>query len=599
MEKVKEKRAISIGFIIAFTIILLLMLAVLELNKNTILGFFLTLAVSGAYFWMYYRYFSKMSRLYKVVGMLEWIVAFVLIMWLSWPPVKYVKAVDYRNPVKTDIVHVRHGDLQGVVTEDGQVEIYAGIPYAKPPVGDLRWRETTAPESWKGVFLADHFGPMSMQPVHLPIYDSLAQIIGYHDYKISLKDNFRAPVSEDSLYLNIWKPAGKAEGLPVLVYVHGGSLKTGQPWYADYSGEGLAREGVIVVNMGYRLGVFGYFADEELISESVDNTTGNYGLMDQIYALRWVNENIEAFGGDPENITLAGESAGATSVSAICVSPLAKGLFRRAVMESSTVAPVNPTHSFRSLSDALKSGKKVKQAYACETISELRKVNAGKLVSATESEHHVTVDGFVITKQPYESYLAGEFNEEAVIHGYNSDEAAAFLIFGGASMKNYESNVRGYFGSFSDEVLALYPATTDEEADANWSEIWGAVFFDYPHYCLNRLEVLNKVPVYEYYFSKENGRIGPWHSGEEVYLYGNIPENSKLYDESDRQLSKIMTGYYLNFIKNGNPNGGDLPKWEQNLTSEDLMGFGTIVSMIKEKEHELFDILDRMQGFKY
>ncbi len=597
MAKEKKKRTLSIGFQVLFAVVFILMLAVLELNKNTVLGFILIILASAGLFWVYLKWLRKRGALLKAAFWPVWLAVFALVLLITWPPVKAVKAVDHRNPVKTDIVHVKNGDLQGVVSKDGAIEIYAGIPYAKPPVGELRWKETYDPESWTGVLQADTFAPMSMQPVNLPIYDSLAQIIGYHDYKISLKDNYREPVSEDSLYLNIWKPAGKAEKLPVIVYVHGGSLKTGQPWYADYSGEGLAREGVIVVNMGYRLGVFGYFADEELITESPDGTTGNYGLMDQIHALRWVKENIAAFGGDPDNITLAGESAGSTSVSAICVSPLAKGLFKRAVLESSTVAPVSPTHSFRSLSEALRSGKAVKKAYACSTVEELRKVSAEDLVGATDTEHHVTVDGYVLTKLPYESYLAGEFNEEALIHGYNSDEAAAFLIFGNANLKNYESHVRGYFGKYSDEVLKLYPAKTDEEAAANWSLIWGAVFFDYPHYCLNRLEVLNNVPVYEYYFTKENGRLGPWHSGEEVYLYGNIPEDSRLYDEKDRSLSDSMKGYFLNFAKTGQPNGAGLKAWKQNKASEDLMEFGENYGMIKEGEHELFDILDRMQGF--
>ena len=372
---------------------------------------------------------------------------------------------------------------------------------------------------------------------------------------------------------------------------------TGQPWYEDYSGQGLAREGVIVVNMGYRLGVFGFFADNELIEESAERTTGNYGLMDQITALRWVRDNIEAFGGDPDNVTLAGESAGAASVSALCVSPLAKGLFRRVVLESSTVAPVSPTHSFRSLSSALASGSALKRKYGCATVADMRKLSAEEIVSAADTEHHITVDGYVITKQPYESYLAGEFNEEAMLHGYNSEEAAAFLIFGNATLKTYEGMVSGYFGKYAKDILALYPASTDAEARANWSLIWGAVFFDYPHYCLNRLEVKNNVPVYQYYFTKKNGRLGPWHSGEEMYFYGNIPENSKLFDEEDRALSDAMKNYYLNFAKTGDPNGEGLPEWEQNLASEDVMEFGSNFSMIKEREHELFEILDKWQGW--
>ncbi|MCR5824588.1 MAG: carboxylesterase family protein [Lachnospiraceae bacterium] len=592
-----EKRSLSIGFQIAFALVFILMLAVLELNKNTLVGFITIIIVSGSAFMVYLKRISRMRWPFKAMFWGSWLVLFAMTLFFTWPPVRAIKAVDHKNPVKTDIVTVKNGQLRGVLSEDGIIEIYAGIPYAKSPVGELRWKAPEPAEDWKGVLEADEFAPMSMQPTHLPIYNSLAQIIGFHDYKISLKDNFTPPVSEDSLYLNIWKPAGMQEDLPVIVYVHGGSLQTGQPWYADYSGEGLAREGVIVVNMGYRLGVFGFYADEELINESPVGTTGNYGLLDQIEALRWVQENIAAFGGDPSNVTLAGESAGSASVSALCVSPLAKGLFKRAVLESSTVVPVNPTHSFRSLKDALKSGAALKKKYGCSNVSEMREIKAEDIVSAADSEHHITVDGYALIKTPYESYLAGEMNEAEILHGYNRRESDAFLIFGHAKLKNYEGMVKGYFGKYAEEVLKLYPAVTDEEAKDNWREIWGAVFFDYPHYCLNRMAVRNHIPVYQYYFTKENGRLGPWHSGEEVYLYGNIPGDSNLYDETDRNLSKIMKSYFLNFAKTGDPNGEGLPTWEQNLSSSDVMEFGTNISMIEEREHELFAILDKWQGW--
>ena len=591
------KKKKHIGFIICFILTLFVMVAVLELNKNRIIGFAITLLVSGFYVYAFITRLKQKKMLHRFFLYLLWIASFGAAFAISYPKVKPVPAVDYKNPVKTGIVQTQNGAVQGVVTEDGAVEIYAGIPYAKPPVGELRWKEPQDPDNWEGVRPADKFAPMSMQPVNSPIYDSLAQIIGYHDYKISLKDNYLPPVSEDSLYVNIWKPATTETNLPVVVYVHGGSLQTGQPWYDDYSGQGLAREGVIVVNMGYRLGVFGYYADEELIAESENGTTGNYGLLDQIKALKWVNDNIEAFGGDPTNITLSGESAGSASVSAICASPLAKGLFTRAVMESSTVVPVSPTHSFRLLDEALKSGKELKERYSCDTIADLRAVSAEKLVGEADTQHHMTVDGYALAKTPYEYYMDGEFNEQQVIHGYNRHEADAFLIFSAANLKNYEGRVRDYFKEYSDEVLKLYPATTNDEAKANWSEIWGAIFFDYPHYCYNRLSVMNGVPTYQYYFTKENGRLGAWHSGEEVYLYGNIPVDSKLYDDYDRKLSDSMLQYFVNFAKTGNPNGEGLPEWQQNTASEDVMEFGDNFGMIKEREHELFAILDKMQGF--
>ncbi|MBQ3285056.1 MAG: carboxylesterase family protein [Ruminococcus sp.] len=591
-------RVKKVLFVIFSALFLILMFAVLELNKNTVIGFILTAVLGAGYYCLHRLIVRKKNTWYlKGAALLGWLLLFVGVVFLTWPPVQRVPAVDVKDPEMTDIVTVRQGDLQGVYSEDKSFEVYAGVPFTEPPVGELRWKEPQDAKPWDGVLKADHYAPMSMQPQNLPIYDSLTQIIGYHDYEISLDDNYTVPVSEDSLYLNVWKPAGEDKNLPVVVFIHGGSLKTGHSWYKDHCGEGLAKEGVIVVEPAYRLGVFGYYADEELAAESTNGTTGNYGMLDQIKALEWVRDNIAAFGGDPDNITLAGESAGSASVSALCTSPLSKGLFKRVIMESSTVASVNPPHSFRTMKEALEAGDKTKEEYGCTSVDELRKLSAEKLVAQAEHHHHMTVDGYALTETPYESYKKGVHNEEAILHGYNDEESAAFIIFDHANMKNYESKLRDYFGDLTDDILAIYPAETDEQADEYWAEIYGAVFFDYPHYCLNRLAVENDIPVYEYLFAKQNGRLGDWHSGEEVYCYGNIPDGSKLYDDRDRELSAEMVGCWKNFAAAGDPNGGSLPKWEQNKGSDTVMLFGDTTEMISEKEHALFAVLDQKDGW--
>lgn len=586
-------------FVIISALIFIFMLAVLELNKNTLFGFVLAAAAAAGFYAAHRLIVKKKNKWYlKGAAWLIWLMLFSGVLFLTWPPVQNVPAVSVKNPEKTEIITLEQGQLQGVYNEDKSVEVYAGIPYAKPPVGDLRWKEPQDPGKWDGVLNADRFAPMSMQPRNLPIYYSLAQIIGYHDYQFSLDDNYMPPVSEDSLYLNVWKPSGDAKNLPVMVYIHGGSLQTGQPWYGDYSGEGLAKEDVIVVNMGYRLGVFGYYASDELIRESPHGTTGNYGMLDQIKALEWVRDNISAFGGDPGNVTLSGESAGAASVSALCTSPLAKGLFNRVIIESSTMAPVNPPHSFRSIGEALETGGETKAKYGCDSVDDLRTVSADELVNEAYTHHHITVDGYVLRETPFESYRKGVHNEKAILHGYNDEESAPFIMFDKTDMSNYEQKIRDYFGEFTDDILAIYPASTDEEAEKNWAEIYGAVFFDYPHYCLNRLAVKNDIPVYEYFFAKQNGRLSDWHSGELVYCYGNIPQGSTLYDSRDRELSGQMLGYWRNFIAAGDPNGSDLPKWEQNSSSDRVMYFGDTTEMTGEKEHELFAILDKKDGFQ-
>ncbi|MBQ7670409.1 MAG: carboxylesterase family protein [Clostridia bacterium] len=578
-------------------LLFVLFILILELNKNSVWGFILTAVLTVAFFVLFESGILREKTPLKVVSWLAFFAVFAGILFLTWPPVKRVPAVTYKDPVETEVLTLKDGKVSGVVTEDGKVEIFAGIPYAAPPVGDLRWREPQDAVPWEGVLKADTFAPMAMQPTNLPIYDSLAQIIGYHDYKwFDFSDNYTAAVDEDALYVNVWRPAGGGSGLPVLVFIHGGSLQTGQPWYADYSGRSLAADGVIVVNMGYRLGVFGYLALDGLASESAVGTTGNYGLLDQIKALEWVRDNISAFGGDPDNVTLAGESAGAASVSAICASPLAKGLFRRAVLESSTVVSKEPPHSFRSFDEALESGTAVLEKYGVSTAEELRALPANKLVSSAETEHHITVDGYALEEMPYKVYEAGDQNEEAILHGFNAKESGPFIIFSGASMKNYEDKIRSYFKEYTDEIISLYPASNDDEAAEMWAEIYGAVFFDYPHYCLERLENSTGIPTYQYYFSKDNGRLGCWHSGEMIYLYGNIPDDSSLYDDADRALSAEMKEYFINFIRTGDPNGEGLPEWKSDVDPASYMEFGDNTGEIREKDRKigLFSILDRM-----
>ena len=568
-----------------------LYVAVLELGKHTLLGWGLFILVLAGYIYLRGTRFPQPSfglRLGMTLGLL---ISCALILLVSWPPVRAVAAVEGSSK-ETAVIHTNVGDLSGVYTADEKVVVFAGIPYAKPPVGELRWKKPVPYGGWEGVLKADHFAPMSMQTQNLPIIDSLTRIIGYHDYKISLKDNYRTPASEDSLYLNIWKPAGEKKTLPVLVYIHGGSLQTGQPWYADYSGEGLARQDIIVVNMGYRLGIFGFYADEQLLKE--EGTTGNYGLLDQICALQWVKDNIEAFGGDPGNITVSGESAGSACVTALCTSSLAQGLFDKVIAESSTVTAETPAHSYRSLERALRAGEETRRIYNVSSVEELRALPAEKIVGELNSHHHITVDGYVLTEDPWESYEKGVHNETVRLHGFNRQEAAPFILFDRVSLKNYEEHVLRMLGEEKGrKALALYPATSDSEARKNWADIYSVYFFTYGHYCWDRQGQQNGLTSYEYLFARENGRLGSWHSGEEVYFYGNIPEDSKLYDETDRELGRIMTQYFANFIRTGDPNGEGLPHWQANTGYQGrVMLLDSQVKMANDPFHALCQILE-------
>jgi para-nitrobenzyl esterase len=596
---IETKKPRGILWRVLLIITAVLFAAVLEFGRHTILGWVLTAALVALFALLRRKALAGRKRIVRFLCWILLFIAFGAILFVSWPPVKAVPAVEGRNGGETGVVHTLSGDVSGVYTKDKAVEVYAGIPYAKPPVGELRWREPQPADSWSGVLKADHFGPMSMQKVDLPIYSSLVRLIGYRELNISLRDNYRPPVSEDSLYLNVWKPAGEVSGLPVLVYIHGGSLQTGQTWYKDYSGAPLAREGVVVVNFAYRLGVFGFFADEELAAESPNGTTGNYGLLDQIAALKWVQDNIEAFGGDPNNVTVAGESAGAACVTALCTSPLAEGLFRRVVVESSTVTAPKPAHSFRLMDEALKTGEATRKRYRADSIEDLRAVPAEDIVSEAGRHHHITVDGYALTETPYESYAKGIHNEEAQLHGFNREEAAPFIMFGNAKLKNYEKKVREAFEEpYASEILALFPASTDAEAKRNWADIYSACIFTYGHYCLEREAKALGIPSYVYHFTKDNKALGTWHSGEMIYLYGNLPERSINYDGKDREVSSAMFYYLVNFVRTGDPNGSELPVWEPSDGGGRLMEFGETVGMADAPFLRLYEIFDRMSGFR-
>ncbi|MCR5416237.1 MAG: carboxylesterase family protein [Pseudobutyrivibrio sp.] len=591
----------------------LLYIAILELSKNVLIGWCVAIAAMIAWFVAkaLLKKRDKWTRGYKWLSFGLLMVVFGVNYILTAPPHKNVPAVANANPDVTEVVHVQQGDLTGVYNEDHSVKVYAGIPYAAAPVGDLRFREPQDPESWDGTRACDEFGPMAMQSRSTPLYDSLSHILGWHDYQVKFGDEYVESMSEDCLYLNVFAPKEQTdEPLPVIFYVHGGSLNTGQSSYTEYRGEDLAKRGVIFVNFAYRLGTFGYYTADDLATESENGTTGNYGLLDQIKALQWVHDNIAAFGGDPNQITIAGESAGSSSVNALCVSPLTEGLFNYAIAESSGILAHEPFHTFRSYDDAIEQGNIVRQEMGVTSSAELRDIPAEKLLDNSSIQTAMTVDGYAITEQPYLTYERGANHEKALLNGFNAKEADAFLLGTKATADNYEELLAEDLGEYAKDMAQVVPADSPQrdqhfivdalgESKGALNKAYSAIWFSYSHYLWNNYLVEQGIPTYEYYFTKTNNMLSNYHAGEIPYAYGNLWRHPGLYDESDYELSDIMQQYWVNFAKTGDPNGAGLPEWkmrDENQTQ--LLQLDTEIKMIDDPNNELYTVIDAYQNTK-
>jgi para-nitrobenzyl esterase len=454
-----------------------------------------------------------------------------------------------------------NGTLQGI-TEASGVASYKGIPFAQPPVGNLRWREPQAPLNWTGIRKADHFGPQAMQRY---IFTDM---------------QFRSDgKSEDCLYLNVWTPAKSTnQKLAVLVYFYGGGFQAGDGSEYRYDGEALAKKGIITVTVNYRLGVFGFMAHPELTAESAHHSSGNYGLMDQHAALVWVQKNIAAFGGDPSKVTIAGESAGSMSVCGQVASPLSKGLFRAAIGESgSLLGNLSP----RPLADAEQKSVKFAASIGAASLADLRKIPADTLLQlAAQSNYYtdVVVDGYFLPESPQAIFNAGKQMDVNLLAGWNSAEGGPGNILGRhePTVENYKTAVQQLYNDRSQDILSGYPAATDADVAQAATNLASDRFIAYATWKF--IDMQNKTghkPVYRYFFNKRRpimanapaGTVdhspGAAHASEIEYALGNLSTN-KVYawTPDDFKTSETMQNYFVNFVKTNNPNGTGLPAWE-------------------------------------
>jgi para-nitrobenzyl esterase len=490
-------------------------------------------------------------------------------------------------PTFTDPARVEQGLVAGTAGRMPDVRVYRGIPYAAPPSGDLRWKPPQAPASWEGTRQAAEPGDACPQPPYPTngLYGSAPP-----------------PIGEDCLNLNIWTPAKSAnDRLPVMVWIHGGAFVHGTGAAIGYDGENLARHGVVVVTMNYRLGVFGLLALPELAAESPHRSAGDYAFLDQIAALRWVQRNIAAFGGDAARVTVFGESAGSGSVNVLMASPLAAGLFTRAIGESGgSFGPM------RSLADAEKQSQQfaARAGVTRDVLKTLRAKSADELIKASvDDDIDVTVDGWLLPASVYSIFAEGKQNDVPIIVGSNANEGTIFPPPNGAiTPAEFTANAQKNYGTFAADFLRTYPpGSTDADATAAYfaalrdgeiawdMRLWARIATTTGHH-----------RAYRYYFSRvppgRGERLGAFHGSELAYVFGNFPYRIS-YQDADKQLAETIETYWANFARTGNPNGAGLTEWPAYDPSKDnVIDFDDPVSIrfkINSQGLDFFDDFNR------
>ena len=496
-------------------------------------------------------------------------------------------------------VKTASGVVEGKKSADGKVQEFLGIPYAAPPVGQLRWKEPQPVTPWKGVRKAAEFGARCMQG---PIYSDMK----FFD---------RGP-SEDCLYLNVWTPAkAAAEKLPVMVWIYGGGFQAGATSEPRQNGEFLAHKGVVVVSMNYRLGIFGFFAHPELTKESPHYASGDYGLMDEAAALQWVKRNIAAFGGDASNITIFGESAGSFSVCAQMASPLARGAIAQAIGESG--AFFGRTLPAKTLMAAEADGAKFGTEVGADSLAKLRAMPAQALLDAVMKGDHsrfgADVDGYFLPASPAEIYAKGEQAHVPLLAGWNRDEGSWQQFFDkeAATRENYIAKVKKDYGDQADEILKLFPADTEEQMKESAARLSTADFIAYGTWkWMEMQDQTADLAVYRFEFDEappegpdnqrdDAGKLA-YHSAEIEYVFGTLKSKNLPWTKEDYALSEMMQTYWTNFARTGNPNGGGLPEWPRYDAQEKyaVMHLKPMPEARPDEQREQYEAIDTAAAAK-
>ncbi len=457
------------------------------------------------------------------------------------------------NSIKT-LVEVTGGTIEGLYDESGMLA-FKGIPFAAPPVGELRWKAPQPVIPWKGVKECKNFGPSPIQQPPLPFMFWSSEFLIPEE-----------PISEDCLHLNVWtKAKSTEEKRPVLVYIYGGGFQSGGSGCPIYDGTSMAKKGIVFVSINYRVGTFGFLAHPELSTESPYGSSGNYGILDMIAALTWVNENISSFGGDPDNVTIAGQSAGAFGVNYLAASSLASGLFHNAIAQSGGNFYQSAFRPTLDLVQAEELGLSVMNSLGSENLEELRRLPADSILNAPKNMAFPFVDDYLLEQSIYETYKQGKQNDVNLILGWNGDDIVAGPP---PDMKTFKKNIKERFGDLANEFLSVYPAETNEEMTKSYFEMSRDGFFAIQLYTWAKIaDQTGTKDVYLYNFNKNlpahspETQFGAFHSGEIVYAYDNLHTLNRPWEDTDHELAGLMSSYWVNFAKTGNPNNEELPTW--------------------------------------
>ena len=493
------------------------------------------------------------------------------------------------------LVKIASGTIQGTTGADPNIRVFEGIPFAAPPVGKLRWQAPQPVQPWHGVRKTVAFGPRCMQR---RIYKDMV----FRD---------KGP-SEDCLYLNVWTPAkSSSERLPVMLWIFGGGFQAGSTSEPRQDGEDLAKKGVVVVSCNYRLGIFGFFSHPSLTSESAHHASGNYGLMDQIAALRWVRDNIAAFGGDAHNVTIFGESAGSFSVSAIMAAPPAQGLFQKAIGESGGFFGAGPQlHAAESRAQTEKAGEKFAQSIGATSLAALRAIPANTLLQESSKGHFwPNIDGYVLPQDVNTIFAEGRQSHVPLLAGWNKDENSAPLFSGEKpTAEKLVKLIKERYGSEAKEALKFYPHATDAETRESIKDLSSEFFTVYDTW--KWIEMQNKTgesPVYRYLFTRTppeppgamSGKVplielGARHSAEIPYVFGVLKLLKAPWEPVDFKISDAMMSYWSNFAKTGDPNGSGLPQWPRYSAQDNdqVMILGPDLHARPASHQKRFEFLD-------